>query len=136
MGLFDTICYSNEIASLCNFKCNKCQKIIDNLQTKDLECSMLTYALAFEGSQSKKIKLYTLDEPDKKYWHEYTDEEISEHNSKTPRKFSFMNKKKGDGYYLNEAFKLENRKHRYMGEHPHKYIRGYNNCCGQFHEFK
>ena len=128
MGLFDTIDVEKFVLDKYKIKCFCGKLFSDSFQTKDLNSSMEHFCLRFGYSG---VKLFKLDEPDKKYWHEYTDEEIKEKNKTLTNSSSFYKLfilKKGDGYFTEEGWKVENRFQRDMGELPHQWVKMYNSC--------
>ena len=76
MGIFDTIHASADVIEQCGLRCSNCNETLGDFQTKDLNSSMSTYYLRHAAGPGTPIKLYLLDEPDEKYWVEYTAEEI------------------------------------------------------------
>ena len=130
--LYDTIYIDDKIIENHRLKCDACNHPLFGVdwQTKNLGSFMDIYYLTYDKSHVKCLK--KLDEPtDKKFWHEYTDEEIEKRN-KESKASAFLKelwkKKKGDGYWTEEAFKPENRNQRDMGELPHQHIELYTHC--------
>jgi hypothetical protein len=123
MGMFDTVYLAPSVAQALDLKCKACGKLFESAQTKSLECNLEDYYLVdVEGA----TRLRKLDEPsDKRFWHEYTDEEIQQRNSS---KLCFEKVSKGDGHYTEEANLPENRRARDMGELPHGYVELHTYC--------
>mgnify|MGYP001578377401 CR=1 FL=1 len=126
MGLYDTIYVEDGILNKYNIKCSCEEKLHNSFQTKDLNSCLEDYYLRHNCLE---IKLFKLDKPDEKYWHEYTDEEIKEHNqelNKNSLKIFFL--QKGDGYLTEDGWKVENRFQRDMGALPHQWLKMYDSC--------
>lgn len=123
MGMFDTVYLAPSVAQALDLKCKACGQLYDTAQTKSLDCNLEDYYLVDEGG----VRLRKLDEPsDKRFWHEYTDEEIQQRNSS---RFSFGVKvARGDGYYTEEANLPENRVARSMGDLPHGFVELHTYC--------
>jgi hypothetical protein len=136
MGLFDEIFINPDIINFYSFKCFKCNSFLTNykFQSKCLDSSMNDYYLNYNNNRDPK--LFKLDGPsDKKYWHNYTNEEIKEWNNFSGK--FFPKRKKGDGHWTTEAFWPKNRKNRDMGQLPHQWMYIYVVCsCDNFCEFK
>lgn len=133
MGMFDHVYIEPNVIEQHDIKCICCGKLALGLewQTKDVDYpSMDSYYLARDKEWN--LRLYKLDEPsDKRFWHEYTDEEIEKNNKENEGRKLFkdlFNRKKGDGYWKEEAFLPKHRRQRSMGELPHQYVRVYTHC--------
>ena len=138
MGMFDDVIVDEKVRKYLETFIDGPLKEDITFQTKDLECLMEQYYLAYDANND--MRLYFLDKPtDKeKFWHDYTDEEIYEDQRKNAlrkvkdeeegKKHFWLpswEKKKGEGRWMNEAWDPENRNKRHMGEMPHKHISMY-----------
>lgn len=127
MGMFDTIHVDPRVVEAWDMRNPKTGELAFSLtyQTKDLENVMGTYYLGLDDKGV--IRLYSVDEPDKKYWREYTDKEIDEYNKQyeNTQWRNIFTRQKGDGEFSSEGWDVKNRYKRSMGEHPHQYLRMY-----------
>jgi hypothetical protein len=139
MGLFDTVYVSREVADTGPLACGACgrQPPVDaDWQTKSLEPGMSSYLL--RPDEHGAVRLYLLDRPsDRRFWRPWTEEEIAESERLAARGgiAAFLRKRAGEGCFLPEAFRPENRRQRFMGELPHQWVEMYRSCaCGEFVE--
>jgi hypothetical protein len=127
MGLYDSIYISDYVLSEFGIRCPNCQQIPRGLnlefQTKCLHSCMEHYYL--KGALMD-TRLYRLDKPtDKKFWHEYTKEEIEKYEKHIKR---FLPSLDQTGYWTEEAWWPENRVQREMGQFPHQWVNAYAYC--------
>jgi hypothetical protein len=126
MGLYDSIYIEASIIEKLNtFFTDDVLPFDHDWQTKCLYNDMSGYFLKTAESGIKLFYIIPLDPKDdycKKWWHEYTDQEIEEINKNGKGKFLFLEKEKGDGYFHEDAFKPDNRKLKDMGELPHQFV--------------
>jgi hypothetical protein len=130
--MFDTILINKRIRE--NYKdfftCPKCSSALsDNFQTHDLYDSMDTYYLTYD--EMSNIILVELGKPSIEHVQYYTDEEIKKNNENMSH--AIFELKKGDFFYLPEAYLPENRKQLSMGNLPHQYIEICDICDGCKH---
>lgn len=127
MGMFTYIYFDDNISHKFNVFEDKLP-LDKDWQTKDIDSCMESYCLK---QTNKGIKLFYMQplnrEEDKQYWIEYTDSEIISENEKNKHSpfFSLWRREKGDGYFLPEAYLIQNRKFKDMGELPHQIMRVY-----------
>jgi hypothetical protein len=139
MGLFDTVYVSEDVAAGFGLRCTQCGEARPadyEWQTKSLDPSMFSYVL--RQDEAGAVRLYLLDRPtDRRFWHAWTDAEITESEAQAQRGglAALFVKRQGDGHFLPEAFLPRNRRQRFMGELPHQWVEIYASCgCGSFIE--
>jgi hypothetical protein len=139
MGMFDTVYVSREVLGAFPFACRACRRVPepgDEWQTKSLQSGMDSYFL--RNDEEGAVRLYLLDRPsDRRFWRAWTDEEIAESERQAERGglSALWRKKHGEGCFLPEAYRPENRRQRFMGELPHQWVEIYTHCtCGQWLE--
>lgn len=75
----------------------------------------------------------------RRFWRAFTAEEIAESERIAAERgglFAAWKKKRGDGYFLPEAFLPEHRRQRFMGELPHQWVEIYHSCeCSEFIQY-
>jgi hypothetical protein len=137
MGLFDTVYVSCEVLAAHPFACRACGRVPVSeaeWQTKSLPSCMDSYVL--RRDESGAVRLYLLDRPsDRRFWRPWTDAEIeqSERDAERGGLFALWRKKPGEGCYLPEAYRPENRRQRFMGELPHQWVEISTRCpCGEY----
>lgn len=135
MGLIDTAYVSEDVAAGFELRCAQCGQAPPTdygWQTKSLDPCMFSYVLRHD--EARAVRLYLLDRPsDRRFWRAWTDEEIAESETQSRRGglAALLMKRRGDGYFLPEAFLPGNRRQRFMGELPHQWIEIYASCgCG------
>lgn len=124
MGMFDQVYVSSEFLQERDIFCPYCKNSFANVkfQTKDFENVMQDYYLT-------SGMLYVLDGPSKKYWHEYTKQELEDiNNDMSSTWLPILGRKQGDGYYTEEGWLPANRKKQSMGELPHAWVQVYHLC--------
>jgi len=139
MGMFDTVYVTPEVLAAFPFGCRGCARVPEpeaEWQTKSLYPCMHSYVLRHD--QEGAVRLYLLDRPsDRRFWRPWTDEEIeqSERNAEHGGLFALWRKKPGEGCFLLEAYRPENRRQRFMGELPHQWVEISTRCpCGEYVE--
>lgn len=126
MGMYDYIHIAHSIIRDADIRCHACKNFADSdgWQTKDFENCMGLYSL--DRDNSNTVRLFSVDQPEQKYWVPYTKEEIEEYNNSSSLKW--LQRKEGDGYYTKEGWEVRNRRKRFMGELPHQIVRTYLIC--------
>src|SRR3990167_650972 len=126
MGMFDYVSIDQKLIEKHNIKCQNCglHPPGKKWKKKDFENYMDEYYLCDDDKGD--MRLYKLDPPSKEYWVTYTNEEVEEKNKATD--IPWFRLKIGDGHYKKEAFLLENRRKRHMGELPHQIVSIYTVC--------
>ena len=141
MGMYDTVYVSSDVAAAWNLRCSKCRrapKPDGQWQTKAFDPCMHSYFLRYD--EAGAIRLYLLDRPSaRRFWRAFTEEEIAESERVAAEGRGLCaawKKKRGDGYFLPEAFLPEHRRQRFMGELPHQWVEIYDSCeCSGFIEY-
>ena len=137
MGLFDTVYLSAEVAAAWDLRCDACGRAPDadrEWQTKSLEPCMNSYFLRHDDGGA--VRLYLLDEPsDRRFWSPWTEAEIAESERLAAEReglFAVLQKKAGEGRFLPDAYLPRNRRQRFMGELPHRWVEIHGTCpCGR-----
>ena len=139
MGMFDSVYVSREVLTDFPFACRGCGRVPEpetDWQTKSLESCMNSYFLRHD--ERGAVRLYLLDRPsDRRFWRPWTAEEVaaSEHDASRGGLFALWPKKSGEGCFLAEAHRPENRRQRFMGELPHQWVEISARCsCGEYVE--
>ena len=137
MGLYDTVYVSDDVVAVWNLRCPACGSVPSGdteWQTRSLPSEMVSYFL--RRDEAGAIRLYLLDRPsDERFWHAWTEEEIfeSERDAKRGGVFALMQRIRGDGHYLPEAYLPQHRRERFMGELPHQWVEIHASCaCGGY----
>lgn len=126
MGMFDYVEIDPKVIQKhLKLECKNCKNTsFSGWQTKDFDSVMETYYLTLD--QKGDTRLFLLDPPDDKYFVPYTPEEIEEKNKNA--RFPWWKVNPGDGQHKPEAYLVENRNKRFMGELPHQICNFYTNC--------
>ena len=139
MGMSDTVHVSREVLAAFAFGCRACGRVPEpeaEWQTKSLQRCMDSYFLRHDDTGT--VRLYLLDRPsDRRFWRPWTEEEIadSERDAGRGALFALLRKKSGEGCFLPEAYRPENRRQRFMGELPHQWVEIHARCtCGEYVE--
>lgn len=127
MGLFDTV-HTNKNDT--RFFCDKCKNLECSFQTKSFDPAMDDYYI-------EDNSLYSLCEPKKEFWVEYSQKELDDFASKVSN--SWFNKLMSfqKGYYREDAYFIENRD-KILVNDIHGWINIYTACkqCESWIEFK
>lgn len=136
MGMFDEVWVDKRVISALNLKCPKCDSFTEGnqWQTKSFDNLMNSYYLTFRADD-KRIVLRELNDPhDKRFWHEYTQEEIDEmrakekgHNHQFMKTFHDMWIAES-GYWKEDAYFPENRNSESMHSLPHQWVEIHEIC--------
>lgn len=139
MGMFDTVHVTPEVLAAFPFACAACGRRPepdDEWQTKSLQSGLDDYLLRHD--ERGVVRLYLLDRPsDRRFWREWTQDEIAESEREAQRGgvFALWQRKAGEGCFLPEAYRPENRRQRFMGELPHQWVEIHARCsCGEWLE--
>jgi hypothetical protein len=136
MEMFDTVYVCREVLGAFPFACSACGRVPEpevEWQTKSLKRCMDSYFLRLDARGA--ARLYLLDRPsDRRFWRPWTEEEVAESERDAQRGglYALWRKKPGQGCFLPEAYRPENRRQRFMGELPHQWVEIHARCtCGE-----
>ena len=119
MGMSDAVHVSREVLAAFAFGCRACGRVPEpeaEWQTKSLQRCMDSYFLRHDDTGT--VRLYLLDRPsDRRFWRPWTEEEIADSERDAgAASVALLRKKSGEGCFLPEAYRPENRRQRFMGE--------------------